>query len=57
MSWLGAKLGANVGRRRAASGHIGPESWQVNGTPGDAWPRPATDRACMACKRSGVRIP
>jgi hypothetical protein len=57
MSWLGANLGANAGRHRATSGHIGPESSQVNGMPGDAWPRPATNRACMACKRPGVRIP
>jgi hypothetical protein len=57
MNLLGAKLGANAGRRRATSGHIGPGSRQVNGMLGGAWPRPATDRACMACKRSGVRIP
>ena len=57
MSLLGAKLGANVGRRRATSGHIGPESWQLNGTLGDSWPCIATGPACMACKRSGVRIP
>jgi hypothetical protein len=42
MSLLGAKLGANAGRRRATSGHIGPESRQLNGTPGDSWPWTAT---------------
>jgi len=57
MSFLGAKLGASVGRRRATSGHIGPGLPQVNGSYGDAGPHPATARACMACRRSGVRIP
>jgi hypothetical protein len=57
MSLLGAKLGATAGRHRATSGHIGPESWQLNGTPGDSWPCLATGPACMACKRSRVRIP
>jgi hypothetical protein len=39
------------------TGHIGPGSWHVNGTSGDSWPCLATGPACMACKRSGVRIP
>ena len=56
-SFLGAKLGANVGRRRATSGHIEPGLPQVNGSHADARPHPAIAGACMACKRSGVRIP
>jgi hypothetical protein len=35
-SRLGAKLGANSGRRRATSGHIGPRTPQVIGTQGAA---------------------
>jgi hypothetical protein len=54
---LGAKLGASVGRRRATSGHIEPGLPQVNGSHADARPHPAIAGACMACKRSGVRIP
>jgi hypothetical protein len=57
MSWLGADLGANVTRHPAAPGHIQPQSMQAAGTQSDAWRRLATDWACMACKRSGVRIP
>jgi len=56
-SFLGAKLGASSARLLATPGHIQPESTQVNGTPGDPGPRSATVRACMACRRSGVRIP
>ena len=56
-SFPGAKLGASNARLLATPGHIQPESPQVNGTPGDAGPHPAIARRCMACRRSGVRIP
>ena len=56
-SQLGVKLGANSGRRRATSGHIGPRTPQVIGIQGDAWRRSATAGACMACKRSGFESP
>ncbi len=46
-------LGANVGRRRAISGHIEPSSWQVNGMSSDTWPRPATNRTSIGME--GVR--
>jgi hypothetical protein len=54
---MGAKLGASIARHQATSGHVGPEPLQVNGPLSDARPRPATDRACMACKRSGFESP
>ena len=54
---LGAKLGANIASHQATPGLAQPKSLQVNGTPCGAWPHLATVRACMACKRSGVRIP
>ncbi len=57
MSSLGAKLGANVHRHQATPGHVQPREPQVNATPGDVQPRRATAGVCMACKRSGVRIP
>jgi len=56
-SFMGAKSGANVGRCQSTSGHIGPGLPQVIGLRGDAWPHPAIAEVCMACKRSGVRIP
>jgi hypothetical protein len=56
-SFPGAKLGASIGRRRATSGHIGPRLPQVDGSHADARPHPAIAGACMACRRSGVRIP
>ncbi len=54
---MGAKLGANVVRHPAAPGHIQPQSLLVKGMRSDTEPRLATGWACMACKRSGVRIP
>lgn len=45
-SFMGARLGASVGRHQATSGHIGPEPMQVNGPLSDARPLPATDGAC-----------
>ena len=56
-SSLGAKLGANVGRCRATSGHIGPGLPQVNSSYADAQLHPAIAGAYMACRRSGVQIP
>ena len=53
---LGAKSGANDTRHQATPGHIQPELPQVNGMQSNIWPHSATVRACMACKRSGVRI-
>ena len=35
MSFLGAKLGANDARHQATSGHVQPESPQVNGMQSD----------------------
>src|SRR6516165_2261793 len=54
---LGARLGANIASHQATPDLAQPKSLQVNGTPCGAWPHLATVRACMACKRSGVRIP
>src|ERR1022692_3304979 len=56
-SSLGAKWGANVDRHQATSGHVQPRKPQVNATQGHVRPHPATGGVCMACKRSGVRIP
>jgi hypothetical protein len=55
--FLGAKLGANDASCQATPGHTQPESPQVNSPQGDVWRRRAMGWACMACKRSGVRIP
>ena len=53
---MGAKLGANGASHPATPGHTEPESLQVNSQQGDVWHRQAMGQACMACKRSGVRI-
>ncbi len=44
-------------RHQATSSNVQPWKPQVNATQGDVRPRPATAGVCMACKRSGVRIP
>jgi hypothetical protein len=49
---VGAKLGANCGRLKAASGHIELRSPQLIGLQSDIQPCPATGWACMVCKRS-----
>ncbi len=54
---MGAKSGANVARRQATRDGIQPASLQVNGPPGHARRLLAMAGMCMACKRSGVRIP
>jgi hypothetical protein len=40
--FLGAKLGANSARHKATLRYAEPESSQVNGMSGDAWPHLAT---------------
>ena len=55
--FMGAKLGANVARRQATPGRVRRLSRQVSAMPGDAGRRGAMAGVCMACKRSGVRIP
>ena len=53
----GAGLGANIHRNQATTGDAGRLSPQAKSPPSTCGRPPATGRACMACKRSGVRIP
>jgi len=54
--FAGAKLGASVARHQATRGDVQPASPQVSAMPGHAQRCLAMAGACMACKRSGVRI-